>query len=87
MRQTQESEQHDILYRETAESTEKYCTGKLKSMGGQHQATVKTVTPRAQWTFVSSRSRAIVGNRMNMRIAINSTEENRARLFRNPNDL
>ena len=30
---------------------------------------------------------AIVGNRMNMRIASNSIQENRARVFRNPNGL
>src|SRR6267378_3665246 len=30
---------------------------------------------------------AIVGNRMNMRIATNSIQENRARVFRNPNEL
>ena len=30
---------------------------------------------------------AIVGNRMNVRIAINSIQENRARVFRNPNEL
>ena len=30
---------------------------------------------------------AIVGNRMNMRIATNSIQENRASVFRNPNEL
>jgi hypothetical protein len=30
---------------------------------------------------------AIVGNRMNARIATNSIQENRARVFRNPNEL
>ena len=32
-------------------------------------------------------SQAIVGKRMNARIATNSIQENSARLFRNPNDL
>ena len=30
---------------------------------------------------------AIVGNRMNMRIATNSIQENTASVFRNPNEL
>ena len=30
---------------------------------------------------------AIVGNCMNIRIAANSIQENRARVFRNPNEL
>ena len=38
MQQTQESEQHYILYCEAAECTEQYNTGKLKRVSRQNQA-------------------------------------------------
>ena len=51
MQQTQESEQHYILYGETAEGTEKYHAGKLKRMSRQYQTYSKDSNTRSRRTY------------------------------------
>ena len=51
MQQTQESEQHYILYGETTDGTEKYNTGQLKHVSGQYQAYSKDSNTGSRRTY------------------------------------
>jgi hypothetical protein len=52
-----------------------------------HDGGISMIGGCAYLSMLETSTLAIVGNCVNMRIATNSIQENRARVFRNPNEL